>query len=99
MLEGDEYVIREAGSVVATYPFSAVRLSVSWKAMVFEDAADHARYEAHTDDLDLATVERTFLKNLAERGLDATPPTDLLTDRRFIRLLNDTYGFSPTVYG
>lgn len=98
-LEADTYVIRESGDVLARYPFEAVRLSVSWKAMVFADEAAHATYTEHTDDLTRADVERIFLDDLGRRGLDTTPPIDLLTDRRFIRLLNETYGFSPTVFG
>lgn len=97
-LEDDTYVIREADRELARYPFSAVRLSVSWKAMVFGSDAERRAYEAHTDDLTLADVERTFLEDLGARRLDTTPPTNLLTDRRFIKLLNETYGFSPTVF-
>ena len=67
--------------------------------MVFADEAAHATYTEHTDDLTRADVERIFLDDLGRRGLDTTPPIDLLTDRRFIRLLNETYGFSPTVFG
>lgn len=95
---GDTYEIRDAGQVLATFPWEEVRISVSWKAQVFATEAEHRIYLDHSDDLTLADVERIFLEDLAERGEDTTPPEDLATDRRFINLLNRVYGYSPTVF-
>ena len=95
---GDTYEIRDGDQVLGTFPWESVRISVSWKAMLFGSEREQRVYVERTDDLSLAEVERIFLEDLAKRGEDATPPDDVTSDRRFINLLNRVYGYSPTVF-
>jgi len=88
----------EGGSVLRTYPYGALRLSVSWKAQVFRDERARRVVEEHEDDLDEATVRRLFLEDLARRGIEAVEPEQLATDRQFMKILNGTYALGPTVF-
>lgn len=95
---GDAWEVHDGGRVLGRWPWSRVRVSVSWKAIVFADAADLERYDAHTDDLDLPTVLEIFARDLAARGTPAAMPADPLHDRDLIALLTRTYHQAPTVY-
>lgn len=94
----DEAVIVDAGTTLARFPYDAIRISVSWKALTFPSDAERARFASGRDALTHADVERTILADLARRGVDATPPGDLLRDRAFVDRLNTVYGFGPTVF-
>jgi hypothetical protein len=98
ILEGDEFRIEDDGKTLASYRSEQVRVSVSWKAQVFEDRAARRIYEDHLDDLTLDEVERIFLEDLRRRGVRADPPEDLLTDTRFMNVLNAAYHYAPTVF-
>jgi hypothetical protein len=97
-LVGDELHIEDRGDVLAVFPYEAVRVSVSWKAQVFADERARRLYEDHSDDLTVGQVERIFVADLRERGLRFEPPEDLLTDTRFMNVLNGAYHYAPTVF-
>lgn len=86
-----EWAIVSGGRELAAFPFSQVRVSLSWKAIVFESAADQRRHDEHTDDIDLAEVIRRFTADLAERGQPVEAPADPVRDPEFIRALHETY--------
>lgn len=90
--------IVESGTELARYEARAMRISVSWKALVFRDGAERERHERGVDALTHAEVERIFLADLARRGLDASPPADRLGERAWVDRLNAAYGYAPTVY-
>lgn len=81
----------EQGDVRARYEFEEVRVSVSWKAQVFADAAQHALYQDHQDDLRLDQVVDMLLADLTARGTPAPAPKDPLHDRTFIEALNKAH--------
>jgi hypothetical protein len=93
-----QWEVRDAGHVLTREPEHRVRISLSWKAMVFDDAADAARYDDHTDDLDLPQVLATFRDDMAARGTPIALPADPLHDAELVRALSRAYHVAPTVY-
>ncbi len=90
--------VDEGGAVLASFPYEAVRISVSWKAQVFADARALEAHDAGEDPLTLEVVEATFLDDLARRGIEVTPPGDIRTDTRFMNVLLAAYRRAPTVF-
>jgi len=90
--------VRDGDRVLGRYPWARVRVSLSWKGIVFADDADARRYDSHEDDLDLPRVWDTFARDLAARGTPVTLPDDPLHDRALIALLTRTYHQAPTIY-
>lgn len=91
----DGWAIVDGDATLATLPFEQLRISVSWKALVFDDAADAARYDAHREDIDLAEVVRRFRADLDARGIACDVPADPVHDAGFTRLLARTYVRQP----
>jgi hypothetical protein len=85
------WAISGRDGVVVTLPVDEVRVSILWKAMVFDDARDARRFDDHEDDLDLATIVATFATDLAARGIDVDEPADPFTDPAWVRTLTHTY--------
>src|SRR5699024_6837493 len=90
--------IEEQDRVLASFPYDDVRISVSWKALVFESAREMELYDAGQDKLSLEEVERLFLEDLARKGVPAEPPEDIRTDRRFMNALLKAYRKAPTAF-
>jgi hypothetical protein len=89
--EGDDtWTARdEHDEVVATYPWSDVRLSVSWKAYCFADEDEREVWKAHADDLSLEVILGQLVADLQARGrLVGDPPSD---ENDLGRLLIDEY--------
>lgn len=80
------------GEVIQRIPESEFRFLVHWGANVYMDLDELKRAADHTDDLSHERVFETFLDDLARRGVAVDPPSNPLTDPRFITLLNDVYG-------
>jgi hypothetical protein len=84
---GDTWAIVENGEVRATYPFSAVRLSVVWKA--------NLEPEATSESLNLDRVMSIFIADLRKRRVDFRVPGDPLSDKAWIATLDSAYGTVP----
>jgi len=101
-LERDEaasgWSLVEDGKSIARYAGDDVRVSVSWKADVFADAAAEALRDSHEADLDLARVVQIFLADLEERGRGISRPEDPVRDTAFIEALNDAYALPALRY-
>jgi hypothetical protein len=93
-----QWGIVDNGRTLATFPRRALRVSVSWKAIVFESEAERRRYDEHTDDIDFDEVLRRFARDLKARDRPFTPPRDPVRDPAFIRLLRETYVHTPSVF-
>ncbi|MFN8019657.1 MAG: hypothetical protein U0P45_16265, partial [Acidimicrobiales bacterium] len=76
---------------VCAFADDEVRVTVSWKADVFADAAAAALADAGTDDLDLDAVTDAFAADLRARGHAVDRPADPLADEAWIQLLAATY--------
>jgi hypothetical protein len=89
---------RDAGRVLAREPWTRVRVSVSWKALVFRDAEDERVHDQRRDEIALPDVLDTFARDMAARGTPVEMPSDPLHDRAFVTTLSRAYHCAPTVY-
>jgi hypothetical protein len=85
------WAIRDGARRLAAFPGEELRISLSWKALVFESDADRRRFDEHTDDIDLAEVLRRFGDDLAARGERIEWPADPVRDPGVIRRLTAHY--------
>lgn len=83
----DTWAIVENGEIRATYPFSAVRLSLVWKADL--------EGEANPELLTLDRVMSIFIADLRNRKVDFRVPSDPLFDKTWIATLDSIYGTVP----
>jgi hypothetical protein len=91
-----EWAIVERDVPVASFPRERLRVSVSWKALVFGTDADRRRYDEHVDDIDLDEIVRRFTADLARRGVEVPRPDDPVRDPAFIDLLRRHYVRYPS---
>jgi hypothetical protein len=89
--DGDTWTIVDDERTIATLPRDRLRVSLSWKAIVFDSDADRRRHDEHTDDIDLAEVLRRFTRDLATRGVEADLPAEPVSDPGFVALLHEHY--------
>jgi hypothetical protein len=80
----------------AQFPAEQLRVSLSWKAVVFDDEADQRRHDDHTADIGLEEVLGRFIAEFAARGETLVVPGDPLSDKDFVRTLSDAYVRYPT---
>jgi hypothetical protein len=90
--------VREAGRVLARYPATRVRVSLSWKAIVFRDAEEARLHDEQRDTLTLPVVLDTLRADLAARGVEAPKSADPLHDPAFVAALTRAYHQAPSVY-
>ena len=83
----DTWGIVENGEIRATYPFSAVRLSLVWKANL-ED-------KPNPELLGLDRVMSIFIADLQKRNVAFRVPADPLSDKTWIATLDSVYGTGP----
>lgn len=79
------------GATAARLAPAEMRISLLWKALVFDDAADARRYDDHVDDLDADTIVSVFRANLDSKGIAVEKPSDPFTDPAWSRILTDAY--------
>jgi hypothetical protein len=94
--DGETWAIRDDGEEKAVFPGEQLRVSLSWKAMVFDDEIDRARHDEHTADLGLDEVLRRFAADFAARGEALEIPADPVSDEEFVRRLSTAYVRYPT---
>jgi hypothetical protein len=85
------WAVRDGARRLGAFGWDALRVSLSWKALVFESDADRRRHDEHRDDIDLAEVLRRYDEDLGARGIQAAWPDDPVHDRATIELLTRTY--------
>lgn len=83
--------ITDGTSVIGTLPNDQVRISLLWRAITFRDEHEAQVYDGHEDDLDIDTAVSRFCDDLAERGIEFTPPQDPFNDESWSTLLTQTY--------
>lgn len=92
------WAIRHEGAPVASFERDALRVSLSWKADVFDSEEDRQRHDEHLDDLSMDEVLERFRHDLATRGEDAEIPSDdPVRDPAFIERLQRVYVRYPAV--
>jgi hypothetical protein len=97
-LDSGEWGIDDSGEIRTRFPFEDLRISISWKARVFKDDADEARYLDHSNDIAIDEVFDRFYGDLAGQGVSFERPDDPLADQDFIALLGQHYIHAPTIY-
>jgi hypothetical protein len=93
---GDSWSIVDGGKPVAVFPRDRLRVSLSWKALVFESDADRRRYDDGTADIDLPEILHRFTADMKRRGVEVRVPPDPLHDPAFIDLLRTHYVRYPS---
>ena len=88
---GGAWVVREGESRFGSFGWEALRVSLSWKALVFASDTDRRLTREHADDIDLAEVLRRFGEDLSARGIEVAWPADPVRDPATIRLLSEAY--------
>ncbi len=88
---GDCWEIRDAGSTLARFAPSEVRISFVWKGYVFKDEAHYRSFEDRSYDLTMDQVIDIFQDDLAKRGKRPPRPSDALNDREWRALLDHVY--------
>jgi hypothetical protein len=86
-----QWRVRDGGRELGRFGWEALRVSLSWKALVFASDADQRRYDEHTGDIDLAEVVRRFRADLGARGVALDWPADPVRDPGVIRRLTEEY--------
>ena len=94
-LGGERWEVRDGDRVFGTPRWDDLRISVSWKAMVFRRAEDAALYDDHADDLGLEQVFEILYADLAQRGIDHPKPADPVNHPELFSLLAATYRPEP----
>jgi hypothetical protein len=77
--------------VIQRIPAEEMRFLVHWGAQLYLDDEELRVAQDHTDDLTHERVFETFSADLRARGESVSLPSDPLTDKPFIRLLNRVY--------
>jgi len=65
---GDDWQIRDGDDVLGAPKFDELRVSVSWKAHVFQSDREARRFDSHEDDLSFEEVHDRLVEDLARRG-------------------------------
>jgi hypothetical protein len=86
------------GKVIQRIPEEEFRFLVHWGANVYMDLDELKTAVDHTDDISHERVFDLLLQDLARRGTRFDAPSDPLTDKSFIALLNDVYGIEKPLY-
>lgn len=95
---GDRWAIRQDGETRAEIDWSALRISVSWKAYVYRDAEQRSAHEDGRGGLDLDAVLDRFGDDLRSREIAFSSPAEPLHDESFVVLLTESYVKTPTVF-
>jgi hypothetical protein len=91
-----EWAITDGGEDRAVFPAEQLRISLSWKGIVFSSEADESRYDDHSEDIDLDGVLERFAEDFDRRGEPLAIPADPVADPEFVRTLSSAYVRYPT---
>jgi hypothetical protein len=89
--DGGWVVADGQGDAVHRYPPGAVRVSLLWKAMLFEDDRDAAAFDEQRDALTVGRVVDIFCRDLAAKGTPVARPADAFLDREWQQALWGAY--------
>ena len=85
------WIIEEPGHEPVRHAFDEVRVSLSWKAFVFDDANEAEICDRHLDDLDEPTLVATLAEDCARRGVAVPDGPDALSWPEFGERVRNTY--------
>jgi hypothetical protein len=87
----DQWAIVTDGVDTQRFGRERLRVSLSWKAVVFADEAEERAFDDHTADITPEQVLTRFADDLSARGRSVTPGSDPWTDPVFIDVLREEY--------
>ena len=94
--DGGAWAIVQDGIEKRRFDRQALRVSLSWKAVVFVDEAERRLYDEHSADLSASEVIRRLERDLESRGRRVEIPDDPFRDPGFIGVMHDEYVRTPT---
>jgi len=83
--------IIDGGKVRVIYEPGQIRVSLLWKAIVFENEAAAAAFEDHSDDITLERATDIFCADLGARAIKFKEPSDPIRDPQWPRTLVAAY--------
>lgn len=92
---GEHWRVQDGADTLGEFDWPSLRISVSWKAIVFRDAAEERAYDDHTADLDIGDVLDRFEADLEARDIHMPRPTEPSHDEAFIDVITEAYVTSP----
>lgn len=95
-VDGDRWRIGDE-DVMAELTWERLRISVSWKAMVFRDLAEQRMVDEHTCDISVDDALQRIYDDLERRGVDFDRPQHPLKDPAFVDVVSTAYVRNPTV--
>jgi hypothetical protein len=94
--EEGTWTIVHDGRAQRSFGREALRVSLSWKAVVFVDEAERKQHDEHSADLTASEVLHRFGRDLTSRGRQVVLRSDPFRDADFIGLLHDEYVRTPS---
>lgn len=94
-VEGDGWRISESGDIRAAFGYDALRISVSWKARVFRDAAEERIVLEGRNAISIDQALERFYQDLEERGEPFDRSAEPMTDPALAELLGRVYVREP----
>jgi hypothetical protein len=94
-LGGDRWCVRDGDTTLGELAWPELRISVSWKAIVFADEAEERAYDEHTSDLAFDDVLDRFEADLDARGIAMPRPAEPSQDEAFVDLISSAYVCEP----
>jgi hypothetical protein len=83
--------IKHRDQSLRTFTDKQIRISILWKAFCFEDQYAADAFLDPVNNLTPEMVVDIFCEDLQIRGLGSSQPSDLMTDRDWMKLVMDTY--------
>jgi hypothetical protein len=87
----EEWDIAKGERTFGRFAWDDIRVSVSWKAQVFADAAEARVFDEHLDDVSFESVVGAWRTDLADRGVGLPDSGDPLHDPAFVSAVTSAY--------
>ena len=94
-LGGDAWRVQDGDVTIGSFEWPSLRISVSWKALVFADAAEERAYDEHTGGLALDDVLDRFEADLDAKGIAMPRPAEPEHDEAFVEVISGAYVREP----
>lgn len=94
----DGWQIKTGDTVLRTVPHREMRYLFHWDGEVFMDRDDMKRRFDHVDDITPDRAIEMLIADMRARQVAVEVPSDPMTDRAFIDLVNRTYFIAPAAY-
>jgi hypothetical protein len=83
LADTDAWLVRSGGRVLHRFAAAEIRISLLWKALVFQDEEAARVHDEHLDDLDVEQAIEILREDASRRGISITAPSDIFQDATF----------------